>query len=108
MGVRARELKLPVRHHGRMRYCGAFYGQGREGAPAPEAITPEALVALIRDLPPGATELCCHPAASVTPDMAYGDERVAELAALCDPRVRAAIDEGGVRLCAFREALRLS
>lgn len=105
MGVRARELKLPLRHHGRVRYCGAFYGQGHDGAPLPEAITAEALIAHIRDLPPGATELCCHPAASSTPSMAYGDERVGELAALCDPRVRAAIDEAGVRLCTFAQAL---
>jgi chitin disaccharide deacetylase len=104
LGVRARELRLPLRHHGRLRYCGGFYGQDRGGAPLPEAITPPALVALIRGLPPGATELCCHPAAAATPGMAYGTERVHELAALCDPTVRTAIDGAGVRLCTHAEA----
>jgi predicted glycoside hydrolase/deacetylase ChbG (UPF0249 family) len=89
-----------------VRFCGAFYGQGHDGEPLPEAITADALIALVGDLPAGATELCCHPAAGGVPAMPYGAERVRELAALCDPGVRAAIDEDGVRLCTFREALR--
>jgi len=36
---------------------------------------------------------------------AYGAERLRELDALCDGRVRAAIEQGDVRLCTFREAL---
>ena len=105
LGVRARELRLPLRHHGRVRYCGAFYGQGRAGAPQPEAITPAALARLIAALPPGATELCCHPAAALDADLRYGVERLAELATLCDPVVRQAVDAAGVRLCTFPEAL---
>ena len=101
MGARARALRVPLRHHGRVRYCGAFYGQGRAGAPQPESITPLALAALIRALPEGATELCCHPAASVDAGLAYGPERLIELKALCDPRVRTAVDEAGVELCTF-------
>jgi chitin disaccharide deacetylase len=102
---RAKELRLPVRHHGRVRYCGEFYGQGRVGAPLPEAIEPPQLVRLIEQLPAGATEICCHPAASVTPGLAYGPERLRELESLCDPSVRAAVDRAGVRLCTFRQAL---
>jgi len=105
MGVRARELRLPLRHHGRVRYCGAFYGQGRGGAPLPEAITAGALARLIAGLPDGATELACHPATSAPPGAAYGPERVAELDALCDPAVRAAVDAAGVRLCTFASAV---
>jgi predicted glycoside hydrolase/deacetylase ChbG (UPF0249 family) len=105
MGVRARELGVPLRHHGRARYCGAFYGQGHDGAALPEAITAAALVALVDALPPGVTELCCHPAAAAPAGTGYGAERLRELAALCDPAVRAAIATGGVRVGTFAEAL---
>jgi len=103
-GVRARELRLPLRHHGRVRYCGAFYGQGPAGAPLPEAITTGALTRLIAGLPPGASELACHPAAEVDPGLAYGSERLAELEALCDPAAREAVDAAGVLLCTFPQA----
>lgn len=105
MGRRAKELRVPLRHHGRMRYCGAFYGQCHDGSPMPEAITPERLAWLMAELPEGATELCCHPAARVEADMAYGPERLRELESLCDPRVRQAVEHAGVRLCSFHEAL---
>src|SRR5215212_790016 len=106
LGVRARELGLPLRHHGYVRYCGAFYGQGRAGTPQPETITAAALMRLIEDLPAGATELCCHPATDTTADFSYGAERLAELEALCDPAVREAVDAAGVVLCTFPEARR--
>jgi predicted glycoside hydrolase/deacetylase ChbG (UPF0249 family) len=105
LGVRAKQLRVPLRHHGRVRYCGAFYGQDGDGAPLPDAITAQRLVRLVAQLPPGATELCCHPAAAPEPSSGYGAERVRELAALCDARVRAAVAQAGVRLCTFREAL---
>ena len=105
MGRRAKELKLPLRHHGRVRYCGSFYGQGHASAPLPEAIEPERLVGLIEGLPEGATEICCHPAASVGPELAYGPERLRELESLCDPRVRTAAQRADVRLCTFAQAL---
>ena len=105
LGVRARELRVPLRHHGRVRYCGAFYGQDGDGAPLPDAITPGRLVRLVAELPAGATELCCHPAAAPEPATGYGAERVRELESLCDRRVRAALGQARVRLCTFREAL---
>ena len=105
LGARAKQLRIPLRHHGRVRYCGAFYGRDGEGAPLPDAITPERLARLIAALPAGATELCCHPAAAPEPDPGYGAERVRELEALCDRRVRVALERARVRLCTFREAL---
>jgi predicted glycoside hydrolase/deacetylase ChbG (UPF0249 family) len=63
------------------------------------------LARLIENLPGGATEICCHPAVSVSPELAYGEERLRELKALCDPRVRWAAQRSGVRLCTFAEAL---
>jgi predicted glycoside hydrolase/deacetylase ChbG (UPF0249 family) len=97
----ARELGIPLRDDGAARYCGDFYGQGRHGAPLPEAITAEALVRIVRALPEGLTELCCHPAAAPETGSDYAEERVLELAALCDPRVRVALGEA-VHLCSRR------
>ena len=71
--------------------------------PVPEAITVEALVAVIEGLPPGITELACHPAATSDHDSTYGAERLQELQTLCDPRVRAAIDRRGVDLRSFAD-----
>jgi chitin disaccharide deacetylase len=96
MGVVAKRLRIPLRHHGQVRYCGAFYGAG--------AIGPAALVSIIDGLPEGTTELGCHPAAAVHPRWDYAHERRTELASLCDPSVRVAIDRAGVRLCSFRTA----
>lgn len=44
-------------------------------------------------------------AAADEPGTAYGAERLRELDALCAGRVRAAIEQGDVRLCTFCEAL---
>lgn len=97
-----RELDIPVRHFSGFWYCGAFYGQGRRGAPLPGGITPLALAGLIRELPAGASELACHPAQLIDIDTDYAEERLVELRALCDPCVRAAVDETGASLCDFR------
>lgn len=98
----AGRLGVPLRHAGPIRYCGAFYGQGRHGAPMHEALDPGALAALIRDLPDGITELCCHPSESVDFASSYAAERPIELRALCDPRVARTIRESGIRLRSFR------
>lgn len=84
-------------------YSGVFYGQDAQGTPVPEAITVEALVGTIEALPPGITELGCHPATETDHDSSYGRERVQEVETLCDPRVRAALDRGGVALRSFAD-----
>jgi predicted glycoside hydrolase/deacetylase ChbG (UPF0249 family) len=104
VGRVAGELGVPVRHGSSVRYCGAFYGQGRLGTALSEAITPTALAALIRDLPPGATELACHPADDVDIDTDYGRERLVELASLCDPAVHAAVRAADAHLAHFGDA----
>lgn len=96
-----RILGVPVRHLSRARYCGAFYGQGRRGAPLPDGITPTALAGLVHGLAAGTTELACHPAAVVDIDTDYGVERLLELEALCAPAVREAVAAAGVRLRGF-------
>jgi predicted glycoside hydrolase/deacetylase ChbG (UPF0249 family) len=100
----AGELSVPLRHYTpSIDYCGGFYGQSDTGAPTPDLITADALVGLVESLPEGATELLCHPAADVDFESTYADERVRELEALCAPRVREAIEDGGIELRSFAE-----
>ena len=56
----AAELGVPLRARG-IRYEGGFYGQTGKGEPVPEGIGAERLIELIAALPPGWTELGCHP-----------------------------------------------
>jgi chitin disaccharide deacetylase len=84
-------------------YSGVFYGQDAEGIPVPDAISVRSLVEAIEALPPGITELGCHPASEVDHDSTYGSERVREVQTLCDPRVQAAVDRSGVLLRSFAE-----
>jgi predicted glycoside hydrolase/deacetylase ChbG (UPF0249 family) len=99
----AHRLAIPVRDlTPDISYIG-FHGQDEEGNPLPDAITPEALVETIEQLPPGVTELGCHPAADADHPSAYDRERLRELEALCDPMVAAAIDRAGVALRSFAD-----
>jgi predicted glycoside hydrolase/deacetylase ChbG (UPF0249 family) len=84
-----------------IRYEGGFYGQSARGEPWPQGIAPEALCALLRTLPPGTTELGCHPAIDDESGSSYGRERTVETATLCDPRVRDALREEGIELRSF-------
>jgi chitin disaccharide deacetylase len=98
----AAELDVPLRDRG-IRYEGGFYGQSGQGEPFPEGITVERLVELVKSLPPGSTELGCHPGIGVGAESSYGAEREQELEALCDERVRAAIERLGIVLRSFAE-----
>jgi predicted glycoside hydrolase/deacetylase ChbG (UPF0249 family) len=95
-------LGVPLRANG-IRYSGEFYGQTGKGEPVPEAIAAERLVELIAALPAGVTEMGCHPGIDVGTDSSYSAEREREVEALCDPRVRAAIDAEGIALRSFAE-----
>lgn len=98
----AAELGVALRDRTpRVRYCGEFYGQTGTGEPFPEGISLEHLVELIATLPPGNTELACHPGRGLRADFVYGRERERELATLCDPRARAAIEREGIVLRSF-------
>jgi chitin disaccharide deacetylase len=105
-GEMASQLGVPLRQfHPRIRYEGGFYGQSRKGEPYPDLVSVEALTRIIESLPDGITELGCHPAFDRDVDGMYRDEREVEVATLCDPRVREAIDANGVTLVSFRDAL---
>lgn len=103
--LRAGELlAVPVRHlTPGIAYSGAFFGHDGRETSLPEAITVEALVGVIEELPPGVTELGCHPAAEVDHESGYGHERLQEMETLCDPRIRAAIERRGVVLRSFAD-----
>ena len=98
-----RELGVPVRNGGSINYCGAFYGQTGTGESLPDAITPGALIRLIEGLPPGVTELACHPGLDAELGSPYRLERLREVEALCDPDVRAALERAGATLRSFAE-----
>jgi chitin disaccharide deacetylase len=100
----ARRLGVPVRSlTPGLRYEGGFYGQGGRGEPWPQGITVEALCALLCALPPGASELGCHPAIDDESGSSYGPERTAETATLCDPRVRETLRAEGIELRSYRD-----
>jgi chitin disaccharide deacetylase len=67
---------------------------------------PLALAELIRNLPDGTTELLTHPAFAKGSHRYLkekAEQRAAELAALCDPRVIAAVGQSGIELVNFRQ-----
>jgi chitin disaccharide deacetylase len=98
----ALRLGVPVRGlASSVRYCGRFYGQNERGDPYPENIGPAALVGMLAGVGPETTEIGCHPAAGADADSVYSLERLTELASLCDPRVRAALEAMDVELCSF-------
>jgi len=97
-------LGVPLRHYTPgVAYCGDLYGQARDGTPIPDAITPDALIRIIEGLPPGTTELACHPGLGGDSGSTYDRERTQEVEVLCDPRVREALDRVGVALRSFAD-----
>lgn len=99
----ATELGVPLRNR-KIRYEGGFYGQSGKGESFPEGITVERLIELIRALPPGWTEIGCHPAAGPVPTSSYDAERQIELATLRDPEVKNLLNVMQINLCSFAQA----
>jgi predicted glycoside hydrolase/deacetylase ChbG (UPF0249 family) len=58
---------------------------------------------LIENVPDGVTELCCHPGYADGLRDWYRTERAQEVQALCDPRVRHAVEREDLRLCTFTD-----
>jgi hopanoid biosynthesis associated protein HpnK len=82
-----------------IRFSDRLYGLHQTGA-----IDERYLTALIARLPPGTTELYCHP--GVLPDAEItrwmpGYQHDEELAALCSPVVRQAVYDHGITLCNY-------
>jgi len=98
----------PVRGFSEVVYIGKFYGQPELGKTDMSKVSVEALVALLRSLKPGIYEVSCHPGHLETrPDALYNEERVAELSALTDQRVKTVMTEEGIQLVNYRDYARL-
>lgn len=94
----AAELGVPLRNR-EVRYERSFYGRN--------AISPDHLISLVQALPPGWTEIGCHPAAGPVPTSSYNSERQIELATLRDPGVKSLLNVSDVQLCSFAQVSRL-
>lgn len=92
LALTGKALRVPVRHHGAIRYCGGLYDH-------PTVDTLTRLIAAAADAP--ATELACHPAERIDIPTDYGEARRTELASLCDPSARRAVEAAGLTLTAF-------
>jgi predicted glycoside hydrolase/deacetylase ChbG (UPF0249 family) len=102
------KLSIPLRSFSpTVQYCGDFYGQTGEGDPYPEGISLEGLLKTLQNLPPGVTELGCHPGDDEHLDSVYRLERMQEVAVLCHPQVRAALDSSGIDLISFADLPRV-
>jgi predicted glycoside hydrolase/deacetylase ChbG (UPF0249 family) len=107
----ARREGIPVRNAGgtmgaELRGLGLRTNDAFEESFFGEGVSAARLIAIIEGLPEGATEVMCHPAhedAELAASSSYAATRVKELAALCDPGVRSAIERTGVRLVDFSE-----
>ena len=100
----ARRLGVPLRGYSLVRHLPKFYGQWG-GETHLEQISVEGLLRLLdAELGHGVTELTCH-AGYVDAGLAssYTVEREAEVRTLCDPCVRPALAERGIRLAGFRD-----
>jgi predicted glycoside hydrolase/deacetylase ChbG (UPF0249 family) len=101
----SRDLGIPLRHYApHIRYEGGFYGQTGDGSPLPSQLAPDALIRLLMALPPGLTELGCHPGLGNDIVSMYRTERSTEVETLCDPRVREIIESEGIQLIGFADA----
>jgi len=103
-----RRYRVPVRGFCDVVFIGRFWAQPEFGKTDLSKISVEALVALVRSLKPGITEVSCHPGRlEARPDARYNREREAELSTLTDERVKAAIAEEEIRLINYRDYARL-
>jgi len=99
----SRTLGVPLRHFSPVHYCGAFYGQTKEGFPYPEGLSADGLTRVLAALPPGITELGCHPGLGDDVDSMYRTERSVEVETLCDPTIRNSLAKERIELCSFRD-----
>jgi chitin disaccharide deacetylase len=100
----AERLGVPLRNCSReVSYCGSFYGQADDGTTLRDVISVDGLIRILESLPEGCTELACHPAAECDLQTLYCQERLEELKALCEPRLRTAIAAMGFELRSFAD-----
>jgi len=98
-------LGVPLRGDGRVRFVGGFYAQWEWKVTNLEYVSVPFLQRMLRDeVPDGWTELSCHPGyRSPGYSAVYLAEREEEVRTLTDSRVRATVEEQGIRLRSFDE-----
>jgi len=96
-------LGVPLRGDGRVRFVGGFYAQWEWMVTNLEYVSVPFLERMLRDeVPEGWTEISCHPGyRSPGYSAVYLAEREEEVRTLSDPRVRATVDELGIRLVSY-------
>ena len=99
----AEELAIPLRGNTPGIHHLNFYGRTRRGAQLGDGLSVELLLDAIGSLPRGVSELGCHPGIEGDTGSIYERERSQEVEILCDPRVRAALEQGGVQLRTFAD-----
>jgi len=100
----AQQHRLPLRGRSPVRCLSQFYGQW-DGVSHLEQVSVSSLERVLRaEAGNGCTELVCHPG-HADPELhsSYSTERAAELATLCDPRIRTLLSELQIRLIGFRD-----
>jgi chitin disaccharide deacetylase len=104
-----RRYNIPVRGFSDVVYVGRFYGQPEFGKTDLSKISPEVMMAMLRAVKPGVSEISCHPGHVETrPDAMYNREREVELQTLTDERVKNTITEEGIRLINYRDYAQMS
>ena len=98
-------LGVPLRGDGRVTFVGGFYAQWEWRVTQLEYVSVPFLEQLLHEeTGEGWTEISCHPG-YVTPDLrsVYSSERETEIRTLTDPRIRATIEELGIRLMSYAD-----
>jgi hypothetical protein len=107
--VAGRRYNVPVRGFSDVVFVGRFYGQPEFGKTDLSKISPEVMMAMLRAVKPGVSEISCHPGHVETrPDAIYNREREVELQTLTDERVKDTITEEGLRLINYRDYARMT
>ena len=107
--VAGRRYNVPVRGFSDVVFVGRFWGQPEFGKTDLSKISPEVMVAMLRAVKPGVTEISCHPGHVETrPDAIYNREREVELQTLTDERVKNTVTEEGIRLINYRDYARMT
>ena len=103
-----RRHRVPVRGFSDVVFLGWFYGQPEFGKTDLSRVGVERLLATLRALKPGVSELSCHPGHfEARADLIYNREREAEIQTLTDERIKAVIAEEDIRLINYRDYARL-
>jgi predicted glycoside hydrolase/deacetylase ChbG (UPF0249 family) len=98
-------MGIPLRDDGRVQFVGGFYAQWEWMVTDLSKVSVDAFCQMLEaHVYPGWSEFSCHPGyVSDDYQSVYLAERETELKTLTDPRVREAIEAGGIRLVSYAD-----